>query len=219
MRNVVTLTICTLIFSTGCMSLPKVDLSALRSPGPVTTIIAAWEPAVSNCNNPQRGFGGRVYFYDREMNRPVRIKGTVIVYVFDEDGRDDWDTKPNEGFVFDSKTLNSREVHERTQLGHSYRLWIPIDDARPDSPARRISFIVRFIPDKGSSVVSSQATAHLPGRHDQERLIAQVEGSEFNGPFERAAVRSIPERARLTEERIIESNPDRLRTMQAQTIR
>ena len=215
-------TIFCLLFFAGCMSLPKVDLSALKSPGPVTTVMAAWEPAVSNGENPERGFGGRVYFYDSEQNRPVRIKGTVVVYAFDEEGRDEWDARPNEGFVFDNKTLNSRGVYAKSRLGHSYNLWIPLDEARPDSPSRKISLIVRYIPERGSSVVSSQTTVHLPGRRDQERLFTSVEVNEFDGPGQqiglRSSVRSIPERARLTEEHIIES-ADRQRTMQAATIR
>jgi len=206
------------------MSMPKVDMSALRSPGPVASVIAAWEPAVSNGENPERGFGGRVYLFDSDMQRPVRARGTIVVYAFDEEGRCQWNAKPNEGYVFDSRTLNSREIYSRSSLGHSYSLWIPIDEARPNSPARKISLIVRYIPDKGSSVVSSQATAHLPGRREQEQFIAQVEINERVGTIQEAGLRPaetrpVSERARLTEERTIESNADRLRTMQAATIR
>jgi len=206
------------------MTMPKADFSALKSPGPVTSVIAAWEPAVSNGEKTERGFGGRVYFYDSEMNRPVKIKGTVIVYAFDEDGRSQWDAKPNEGYVFDSKTLNSRGVYSKSKLGHSYSLWIPIDEAKPENPSRKISLIVRYIPEKGASVVSSQATAHLPGRRDQEQLVAKVATNEWEGVIHEmglrpAAGRPLPERARLTEERIIESNPNRLRAMQSATIR
>ena len=226
MKNIIPLTISFLLITlTGCTTLPKMDLSALKSPGPVTSVVAAWEPAVSNGENPQRGFGGRVYFYDSEKNQPVKIKGTVVVYVFDEDGRDEWDAKPNEGYVFDSKTLNSKGVYSKSKLGHSYSLWIPIDDAKPESPARKISLIVRYIPEKGSSEMSSQTTAHLPGRRDQERSIAQIETNEWDGPVQQvgllrpsSARPTIPARASLTEERIIES-PNRLRTMQSATIR
>jgi len=226
MKNIIILTICFVIITlTGCMTMPKVDMSALRSPGPVTTVIAAWGPAVSNGENPERGFGGRVYFYDAEQNRPVKVKGTVVVYAFDEDGRDKWDAKPNEGFVFSSKTLNSKEVYSKTTLGHSYRLWIPIDDAtRQDNPARKISLIVRYIPEKGSSVVSAQTTTQLPGRGDQEQFIADVELSEWDSPIQEAIrrsapPRSVPERARLSEERVLESNIERSRTMESATIR
>jgi len=226
MKNIISLTICALFISSGCMTMPKVDMSALKSPGPVTTVVAAWEPAISNGENPERGFGGRVYFYDAEQNRPVKIKGTVVVYAFDEDGRDKWDAKPNEGYVFNNKTLNSKEVYSKTKLGHSYRLWIPIDDAtRQDNPARQISLIVRYVPEKGSSVVSPQTTTQLPGRRDPEKFIAKVELNEWDSPIQeslglrQAPARSVPERARLTEERMIEANVERSRTMESATIR
>jgi len=224
MKNIILLTICTLVVSSGCMVVPKVDMSALKSPGPVTTVIAAWQPAVSNGENPERGFGGRVYFYDAEQNRPIKVKGTVIVYTFDEDGRDKWDAKPNEGYVFNSKTLNSKGVYSKTKMGHSYCLWIPIEQARPENPARKISLIVRYAPDNGSTVMSSQTTSLLPGRYDQEQFISKVDLNEWDSPIQEAvlshgSVRPIPTRASLTEERIIEVNAEHSRTMESATIR
>ena len=204
--KIITLTIC-FVLTSGCMSLPKADLSALKPPGPVTAVLAAWEPAVSNGEDSMRGFGGRIYFYDQEMLRPVKIKGTVVVYAFDEDERSPWDAKPDEGFVFDSKTLNSKSVYSKSKLGHSYNLWIPIDKAESDSPLKKVSLIVRYIPEKGSSIVSAQTTTHLPGRSDQERLSAKA------GVSEQSDLRS------AWEERTIEPDFNRSRAMQSATIR
>ena len=206
-------TICSLLLAfTGCMSLPTIDLSAMKSPGPVASVVAAWEPAVSNDDRPMRGFGGRVYFYDQDKNRPVKISGKVVVYAFDEEGRSREDSKPNEGFVFDEKTLNSKGVYKKSKLGHSYNLWIPWDTAGPEGQAKKISLIVRYIPNKGSQVVSSQATAYLPGRNSPALMIAQTEQQQ-----ERPS--PVPERARLTEERLIESNANRPSALQSVIIR
>ena len=202
-----------LLFFTGCMSAlkaPQVDLSALKAPGPVTTVVAAWEPAVSSSENPMRGFGGRVYFYDQEKNRPVKAKGTVVVYAFDEEGRAPRDSKPNEGFVFDEKTLNSKGVYKKSKLGHSYNLWIPWDSAGPEGEARKISLIVRYIPKKGSSAVSKQATVHLPGRRDYT-MTASSES--------RTIQEVLAPPTTLTEERIIDSNVNRPLALQAVTIK
>ncbi|MCL2005716.1 MAG: hypothetical protein FWG73_06080 [Planctomycetaceae bacterium] len=158
-----------LVLLTGCAStikMPQVDLASLKPPGPVTSVIATWEPAISNGENAQRGFGGRVYFHDQDW-RPAKIKGTVIVYVFEEDGRTPGDAKPNEGIVFDEKTLNSKGVYSKSSLGHSYNLWVPVDVANPESPMKKVSLIVRYVPDKGTPVMSSQTTSHLPGRREQ----------------------------------------------------
>jgi hypothetical protein len=164
------------LFLTGCVSalkVPQIDLSGLKPPGPVATVVAAWEPAVSNGDNPQRGFGGRVYLYDQE--RPVKAKGTIVVYIFEEDGRKPGDEKPNEGLVFTEKMLNTKGVYQKSKIGHSYNLWVPVDAAGPDGPAKKVSLIVRYIPEKGSSIVSSQTTAHLPGRRNGEVVVAQTD--------------------------------------------
>ena len=158
-----------LLLFTGCTALkmPQLDLSKMKPPGPVTSIVATWEPAISHGEEPKRGFGGRVYFHDQDM-RPVRIKGKVIVYYFIEDGRDPGDARPNEGKIFDEKTLNCRSVYQRTRLGHSYNLWVPVDIAGPERPAMRVSLIVRFIPNHGTQQISPMSTVFLPGRRGQE---------------------------------------------------
>jgi len=203
---------------------PQVDMSALKPPGPVATVVAAWEPAVSNDENPMRGFGGRVYLYDQDRQRPVKAKGTLVVYIFDEEGRMPGDEKPNEGIVFNEKVLNSKGVYKKSKIGHSYNLWVPIDAAGPEGQAKKISLIVRYIPQKGgSSVTSTQSTAHLPGKFNGETMVAQQNGKMHmeSGPIHQvAAQRSlVPERSRLTEERMIESNAGRPQVMQAVTIR
>jgi hypothetical protein len=168
MKNAITLTIYfTLLGFTGCValpSMPKVDLASLKPPGPVTAVVAAWEPAVSNGENSMRGLGGRVYFHDQDM-RPAKVKGQVIVYIFDEEGRRPGNEKPDEGIVFDEKML--KDVYKKSNLGHSYNLFVPLDAAAPDGPAKKVSLIVRYIPEKGASIVSSQATVHVPGRREQ----------------------------------------------------
>ena len=204
---------------TGCMTVPKMDLSALKSPGPVTTVVAAWGPAVSNEDKPMRGFGGRVYFYDSDLNRPVKIDGTVVVYAFDEEGRAPKDSKPTEGFVFDTKTLNSKGVYKKSKVGHSYNLWIPWDASGPEGQAKKISLIVRYIPKegKGSSVASSQATAYLPGKNSPELLQAYAEQREEETMV--AMARPVPPRARLTEEYVVEPNANHPKTVQSVIIR
>jgi hypothetical protein len=219
-----------LLFLTGCVTTlksPHVDLSALKPAGPVSSVIAAWEPAVSGGEDPMRGFGGRVYLYDQEMLRPVKAKGAIVVYIFNEEDRKPEDEKPNEGIFFSEKLLNSKGVYKKSKVGHSYNLWVPIDAAGPEGQAKKISLIVRYIPDKGgSSITSTQATAYLPGRRNSETMMAQSDwqNNAVSGQIQQASAqrsmpnRPLPERSRLTEERIIES-ADRPQTLQAVTIR
>jgi hypothetical protein len=198
------------------LKMPQVDMSTLKQPGPVTSVIAAWEPAVSNGEHSMRGFGGRVYLYDQEMTRPVRAKGALVVYIFEEDGRSPNNAKPDEGIVFSEKMLNSKGIYKKSKLGHSYNLWVPIDAAGPDGAAKKVSLIVRYMPEKGgASVVSSQATAHLPGRHSPALMADYFERHE-SGSIQQASASRSP----LSQERRRSSeHTDRLQTMQAVTIR
>jgi hypothetical protein len=210
----------TILLLTGCMSAPKmpnVDFSTLTPPGPITSVIAAWEPAVSSGENSMRGFGGRVYFHDRDL-RPAKVKGRVIVYVFDEDGRLPGDEKPNEGIVFDEKILNSKEIYKKSKLGHSYNLWIPLDSAGPEGKAKKVSLIVRYEPDKGAPVVSSQATVFLPGRHEAAMMAQNWQTRTNEGPIQQAGARA--PLGRLPEQGEFPVDPrERLQMMEAVTIR
>ncbi|MDR0521885.1 MAG: hypothetical protein LBH00_08560 [Planctomycetaceae bacterium] len=214
----------------GCSAMPAAGVGVWNAAGPATTVFAVWDPAVSNENGkPVRGFGGRVYFYDQNQSKPVKVDGTVVVYAFSEDGRDPSDTKPNEGFVFDTKMLNSKEVYKKSKLGHSYNLWIPWDYEGPDGKAKKVSLIVRYIPKKGSSVVSAQATAYLPGKRDpypnapntmlasgtNRETIQQVSLAEPSDSL----VPVLPAREKLTEEREIEINENHPQTMQTISIK
>lgn len=224
MKRLTFLIVLTLL--TGCSSFKAKtpDLSALKPAGPAAKAIAAWEPAVKHDSDKpaQRGFGGRVYFYDAAAKNPVKVKGTVVVYAYDEDGRKIDDNAPTRSFVFTEKDL--KRNYSKSKLGHSYNLWVPWDSEGPDGKAKKISLIVRYIPSKGSSVVSSQVAAYLPGKINQDELMAKAEW-EQNGIQQvgySAAVRqtdaSIDAKSPKPEERLIESNDKRPAAMQTATI-
>lgn len=229
MKKRIILLNCLALFAfSGCISAPKSpDFSAMKPPGPVTTVVAAWEPAVSNGEEPKRGFGGRVYLYDQAMLRPVKAKGTLVVYVFEEDGRLPGDERPNEGLVFNAKTLNSKGIYVKSKMGHSYNLWVPVDAAGPEGAAKKVSLIVRYIPEKGSSVVSAQATAHLPGRRSDGTMLAahpEWHIQQESGLIQQASVQRSPAEHPVSQQRQrVEArmlgHDDRPTTMQAVTIR
>jgi hypothetical protein len=173
-------------------------------------VIATWEPAISNGDAPERGFGGRVYFHDQDA-RPAKINGTVVVYAFDEDGRAPGDSKPTKRFIFDEKMLNSKEVYTKTKMGHSYSLWVPWDAAGPEGQAKKVSLFVRYIPKQGEQKMSQQATVHLPGKRDSEKFIVHQSGRQEGSVQEVAA-------SRLASERMIDM-PNRSQTMETVTIR
>lgn len=199
----------------------KPDLSALKPAGPPATAIAVWEPAVkheSNGEPAKRGFGGRVYFYDQDRRKPVKINGSVVVYAFDEAEVKPNDSSPTRSYFFAKDDV--KKLHSKSKLGHSYSFWVPWDSEGPDGNVKKISLIVRYVPKDGASVVSSQAVVYLPGQKGQSELLAKTQW-ERQRKIEDAA-RQAEGQAALqgpkTRERLVESNDNRPYAMQTATI-
>lgn len=106
-----------------------------------------------------RGFGGRVYFYEREGADPIKVDGALTVYVFDGDEVTTGDTKPLRKFVFTADQLARH--HSSSDLGDSYSVWIPWD--KVGGPSRSLSLITRFDGRNGGTAISDAASNLLPG--------------------------------------------------------
>ena len=210
-----------LLLLVGCSttSWKKPDVSALLPPGPPTQVVAVWEPAVKHSADkdaPERGFGGRVFFYDQSMKKPVKVKGNVVVYAFDEEGRREDDNEPSRSYIFEEKDV--KKLYSKSKLGPAYSFWVPWDAEGPNGDVKKVSLIVRYVPAVGSSVVSSQALVYLPGKSGQTELQAKAEWdtrSSFAGSIQDAAL--LAKRESTLREAVIESN-DRSNTMQTTTI-
>ncbi|MCL2743973.1 MAG: hypothetical protein FWE67_08985 [Planctomycetaceae bacterium] len=192
MKNLTVSVLLLLVFTTGCSSTSwtkskwyKPDMSSLLPAGPPVKSLAAWEPAVrhSGLEKPERGFGGRVYFYDDGGTKPIKVKGCVVVYAFDEENRKHDDNAPTRSYFFAKDDV--KKLYSKSKLGHSYNFWIPWDSEGPDGKSKKVSLIVRYVPDKGSSVVSSQAVVYLPGKAGQTEMLAK---EEWNKRQEQLAV-------------------------------
>lgn len=169
-----------LALSVGCSSMQRqIDKATLSMKTsldmiPAVQCTAFWEPAVRHdpsLKKPERGFAGRVYFYGNDIRMPVKIKdGHVVVYAFDEEGRAVSDNAPTRSYVFTMDEM--KKLYKKSKIGHSYNLWVPWDTESPDGDAKKVSLIVKFVPEKGSSVISSQAKVYLSGRMGEMRLAA-----------------------------------------------
>ena len=129
--------------------------------GTPTRMAATWTDTVLSQpgKKPQRGFGGRVTFYEQDEKKPVLVDGQLVVYAFDETGRDPTDNKPTRRYVFPADQLPQRM--SKGELGASYSFFLPWDEA--GGPKTEVSLICRFEP-KGGAVVSSEQTRQtLPG--------------------------------------------------------
>jgi hypothetical protein len=105
-----------------------------------------------------RGFGARIYFYDRDAQQPVKVDGALVVYAFDaSDGLDM--PVPEKKYVFPAEQFAKH--YSKTNLGHSYSVWLPWDTV--GGPTRHVSLVTRFEGTDGSVVVSEPARKLLPG--------------------------------------------------------
>jgi len=127
-------------------------------------VAAIWTDTVLNASGQpsKRGFGGRLMFYAAEGGKPVKVKGSLVVYAFDERLRDPTNVRPDRKYVFTTEQFEKH--YSKSALGHSYSVWLPWDDA--GGPRREISLLVRFTPENGPAVVGDESRQMLPGAPD-----------------------------------------------------
>jgi hypothetical protein len=168
--------------------------------GTPVRMVSTWTDTVLSQpgQKPQRGFGGRIMFYDKEGKKPILVEGQLVVYAFDEAGREQTDNKPTRRYVFPADQM---PVHmSKSELGASYSFWLPWDEA--GGPRATLSLISRFEP-KGGAVVTSEQTKHvLPGTTP----IASAQGGPHQPPKAPEGVPVKP--SRLTLEGIQSSRND-----------
>ena len=124
-------------------------------------VVAMWSDTVLTppAQAPVRGFGARLMFYELNKEEPIKVAGSLTVYAFDEENRDPTDNRPDRKFVFTAEQFAKH--YSKSDLGHSYSIWIPWDEIGGES--KEISLIVRFTPVEGGVVVSEQVKQFLPG--------------------------------------------------------
>ena len=171
-RIVTSVLVCGLILAaTGCQSvgqkMGKYNPVAMfkdkeepaKTPG---RVVAAWSEAVLHQDGKAtRGFGGRLYFYERGSQDPCRVEGQLVVYAFDENVPDELKEQYQKRYIFPAEQLARHE--SPSEIGASYSVWLPWDEVGGDQA--EVSLIARFEPLQGGGlVVSDPARQFLPGK-------------------------------------------------------
>jgi hypothetical protein len=148
----------------GCAILPDTSMEfpwMEAKPELPDRILSVWADTILHqAGRPGvRGFGGRLYFYKEGSADPVKVAGSMRVYVFDGESTDPQRAAPLKVFVIRSEDLDSH--HSKTSLGHSYNVWVPWDVV--GGPNRVLSLIVRFDGTNGGTVLGEPSTELLPG--------------------------------------------------------
>lgn len=129
--------------------------------GTPVKMVCTWSDTVmtQGGQKPQRGFGGRIMFYEKDEKKPILVDGQLVVYAFDEAGRAQTDNKPTRRYVFPAEQI---PLHmSKSELGASYSFWLPWDEA--GGPRAEVGLICRFEPKGGAVVTSEQAKQKLSG--------------------------------------------------------
>ncbi len=124
-------------------------------------ILPVWTDTVLYQTNQAgvRGFGGRIYFYEKSATDPIEVDGAMAVYVFDADNDELHEQKPLRKFVFTSEQFANHM--SRTSIGPSYSIWLPWGEV--GGPPLRLSLIARFEGTQGGTVISDPTIKLLPG--------------------------------------------------------
>jgi hypothetical protein len=129
--------------------------------GTPVRMVSTWTNTVltQQGQKPQRGFGGRIMFYEKDEKNPVLVDGQLVVYAFDEADRDPTNNKPTRRYVFPADQM---PLHmSKSDMGASYSFWLPWDEA--GGPRTEVSLICRFEPKNGGVITGEQTRQPLPG--------------------------------------------------------
>lgn len=124
-------------------------------------ISAVWTDTIMSHGDetPVRGFGGRLMFYAREDAKPTKVKGSLVVYAFNEHNRDPRNVRPDRKYVLSEEEFEKH--YSKEKVGHTYSVWLPWD--KVGGQQTEVSLVVRFTPSEGGVVVGEQQTCLLPG--------------------------------------------------------
>ncbi len=172
-----------------------------EKPDPVSPerMVATWTDTTLSTagQSTKRGFGGKLMFFKRGSEDPVRVEGNLVVYAFDETDRPDHETHPTRRYIFPVEEFIRHESD--STLGPTYSFWLPWDEI--GGQQRHISLIAKFEPKKGAVVIGEQTRHLLPGLtnapHADKPQLAKIVQTE-NGEQIRLAAYSGQAAATMT---------------------
>jgi hypothetical protein len=187
-KHLICILLVLLISSSGCktLSLPNISLSnpktwfdskVKESPyGTPTHMVVIWTDDVyTQTGKPQtRGFGARIYFYD-EKEKAIPVEGQLVVYGYDDTQKQNSSSRePDRKFAFTPEQFTKH--FSSTDLGASYSIWIPWDNAVNDH--REVSLLPVFTTTSGK-VVMGQTAVNVLGSLQRDSTISKRNKTEI----------------------------------------
>lgn len=135
----------------GCVTLPTTDsLTSLTHEAPCQ-IVTTWQPDVIqtqdsvNQGRPLLGLGGRLYIFGKEIGKPLKTKGTVVVDLYDLSKTRSDEPVHLEQWTMDAKVLT--QLGRNDPLGFGYTMFLPWSTCRPE--VNQILLKIKFQPKHG----------------------------------------------------------------------
>ncbi len=149
----------------GCASIA--EFNAMRSipvagpNNPVVDFACIWQQGEGRDEKgkPCRGFCGQLMFRTGAGGKPGIVHGAVTIYVFDNVGTLEEQTRPFKSFEFTADEWAT--FQRRTNLGMTYQLFIPY--TRPGGREADCQIHVKFTPVGGLPIYSHPETISLRG--------------------------------------------------------
>ena len=157
---------CLLFGSSGCATLKmpfgQDRMQTATAHNPVTQVICIWQPSEGRDPNgmPCRGFAGQILFLAGRNSLPVMVEGDVRIYLFDDQGTDEEQTKPIHQYDFDTGSWAPHLT--KGTLGPTYSVFVPY--TRRGTYEAKCALRVRLKPGDEPAVFSDMALVPLDGR-------------------------------------------------------
>ena len=158
---------CLLLSLTGCamLQLPfgKHHMPKASARNPVVQIVCIWQPSEGRdpSGMPCRGFAGQILFLAGRNSLPVKVEGDVRIYLFDDQGTSEEQTKPMHQYDFDS---TSWSVHlTKGTLGPTYSVFVPYTRRGTYEAKCALRLRLKSV-DQQPAVFSDMAAVPLDGR-------------------------------------------------------
>ena len=162
-----------LAFGQGCVSTGPLKLGKLGLFGgekipvasdknPVVQVLTMWQPGEGPGidGKTTRGFVGQIYLFTARSPIAAKARGLVEIYVFDDHGDEEQQTKPLHQFRYEPDSWEM--LGQPGKLGQVHTLFVAY--TRPGKHKAQCSLRVTFTPDKGLPVHSEMSYVTLPGR-------------------------------------------------------
>lgn len=138
-------------------------------------IVTLWEPAQGKDpdGHNSRGFAGQILFFGPNGKTGCRVRGKVIVSVYDEyDAEATGDPVLLHRYEFDEIAW---EAHRgEGTLGHSYSVFVPYNRSHKDQV--NCALKVELVQEGGRTVGSQETEVLLPGRNTVQAAASRTRG-------------------------------------------